>query len=155
MAGAGGGRGRGLAVLLILLAAAGGANYVRNVRAGAAVPRPYRAYSDAELDALLRAYRAEAEALDRRLEATRAQRPDPCPGSLLGERAEAFERLRRHGERLRGLARDAGGHEAVVEALERERALRERLAGGWRLHWSRLVSLQVSSSSSKPRSSPR
>lgn len=155
MARTGGGSGKLLALLVVLLAALGGANYLRNLRAEEAVPRPYQSYSDAEIEALVEAYRTEAESLDRRLEDVRKGRVAPSGGTLIGDRVEDYERARRKGERVRGLAREAADREATVEELERERAIRERLDGGWRLHWERLVSIQSSSSSSKPRSSPR
>lgn len=141
MASAGGGRGKLVALLAVLLVALGGANYYRNYQADVAVERPYRGYSDAEIAELLEAYRSEAKALDRELGRTRERRAGPGgDGGLLAERVEDYEHARRRGERVRGLAREAASREAMVEALERERRIREELARGWRLHLERLVS---------------
>ena len=81
--------------LLVLLVAAGGAgayNYHRNLQAEATVPRPYKGYSDSELEALVQAYDDEVTRLDARYLEARQQRAEQRGGQLLDERVEDFER---------------------------------------------------------------
>ena len=49
-------------ILLAILCTAGGWNYHRNAVIDAAVTRPYRGYSDEELNQLASAYQVEVEA---------------------------------------------------------------------------------------------
>jgi hypothetical protein len=138
-------RGSALPLLLAVLAlavGAGGWNYHRNWKAEQAVPRPYRGYDDQELATLIEAYQDEATALEARAaRATGSGSAAPRGGALLGERIEAFDRARRAGEAQRRIQADAGRHDAVLEALQEEQALRARHGSGLAVHLRRLTSL--------------
>lgn len=118
-----------LVVLLLILAGFGTWNYRRNVEAEAAQPRPYRSYSDAQLEALLEAYGQQAEQLDERYAAAARQRARSGDVQLLGEAVEQFERVQRASRAQRELGARAAQEQASVKAIEQELALRARMGG--------------------------
>ena len=70
-----------LLVLLLILAVGGAYNYQRNVKKEEQQLRPYRGYSDSDLQALLEAYRTDADQLAKRYGAVRKVRSTVRPVS--------------------------------------------------------------------------
>lgn len=139
-------QGKVLLVLLVTLSAAGAWNYVRNWKAEQEVFRPYRSYSDAELEKLRTAYQQEIdrlssrqEALERRVRAHKfgAQQAGP----LLGDRVAAFERTRQMNDRLRAVEGEIAEFEAAVRDLEAEERRRELERDRVRLFLRRLLTV--------------
>ena len=71
-----------LLLLLVLLALLGG-NYYRNWSAEQAEFRPYRGYSESELDTLIQAHRAQAQARAERYDSARKERGEVHDRALL------------------------------------------------------------------------
>ncbi len=86
--------------------------------------RPYKAYSDAEIAALIAAYEQEIQALDSRYDAAKSRSVETGSGSLLDERIEAFERAQKVGDSTRSLGAVVAQKEAVLRELRREESLR-------------------------------
>lgn len=132
-----------LLVLLGVLVAAGGYNYHRNLELEAAQegPRPYESYSEADLQALLEAYRSEAEALERRYEAARRQRVGEQRGGLLDENIRAFETAWKQGAATREIGGQVAMRQAAIRDLEEELARRESQRDVMALHLKRLLTI--------------
>jgi hypothetical protein len=141
MAGAKGGGGRALLGLLVLggLAAAGAWNYQRNLAKEETVPRPWRAYAEADLRAMAEAYRGEIERQEKSWKAARGVRPEAGSSDLLGERAADFEAVQRATSRTRAIRREMLDHEVALEEIERELALRAGEKDAVALHLRRLT----------------
>ena len=88
----GGGKTFALLLLLALGAGAGGWNYQRNVEAENEKPRPYKAYSDEQLEQLYAAYGGQVETLSGRYDAGSGQRSRSDKVQLLGDAVEQFHR---------------------------------------------------------------
>lgn len=130
-----------LLLLLVALVAAGAWNHHRNVEREAQVPRPHASLSDADLEALLDAYRGELEALRRR-SAGEAPRAPAREKGLLGDAVAEFERVQRGARRERDLRGAIREREAAVEQLEAEQARRAGEADRVRLFLRRLLTIR-------------
>jgi hypothetical protein len=127
-----------LLVGLLVLALAAGVGFVAlrpagPPGAGASAddgPRPYASYSDADLAALVDAYRSEVEGLETRYRASSAvaDAPEAARGAHIAEHIEAFERAHARGDALRRQAGELSQQVAVLRELEREQQLRAREA---------------------------
>ncbi|UCE85176.1 MAG: hypothetical protein JSU66_12600 [Deltaproteobacteria bacterium] len=112
---------------LLLIAGVGGAfNYQRNVAAEARQLRPYRSYSDADLTALLAAYRADADQLAERYVAAKQARSKVRSGGLIDEQVREFERVQQRGAQVRDAGAQISMREADIADMEREMRLREQ-----------------------------
>lgn len=129
----------GLLVLLVILVGAGGFNYYRNFQAEQRTPRPYRSYSDSQLNALITAYKQQVKSLDARVP-HRATSAGP-EGQLLDERVAAFRRIQSANDAQRRAQTRVAGQEGILDQLEQERATRQRLGKGLALQLHRLLSL--------------
>jgi len=119
-------RGRTL-FLLVILCAAGGWNYLRNTVIEEAAPRPYRNYSDEELQQLIAAYRDEVDAqMERYRSSTAGKKVAVRDGRLLDERIDEFERVQRLSQQRRDRAYKVTENQILVEQLAREEIARER-----------------------------
>ena len=127
-----------LLAILFVAAAAGGWNYHRNLGLEAQQPRPFRTYSEAQLQSLIGAYEQDARALDSRFRATKEVRVGEDGGVLLDQRVEAFERASAQSARVRSLAGDLSEREAALADLQKELAARREPA--YAVHLRRLVS---------------
>jgi restriction endonuclease len=113
-------------ILLAILCAAGGWNYHRNAVIDAAVPRPYRGYSDEELNQLISAYQAEVEVqMERYRKSTAAKKVTVQDGGLLEERIDEFERIQRHSKQRKERAYQVTENQILVEQLAQEQVTRE------------------------------
>jgi restriction endonuclease len=114
-------------ILLVILCAAGGWNYHRNTLIDDAVPRPYRGYSDEELNQLISAYQGEVEVqMERYRNSTAAKKVTVQDGGLLEERIDEFERVQRLGEQRKERAYQVTDNQILVEQLAAEQLTRDR-----------------------------
>jgi hypothetical protein len=114
-------------ILLVILCAAGGWNYHRNTLIDDAVPRPYRGYSDEELNQLVSAYQDEVEVqMARYRKSTDAKQVTVQDGGLLEERIDEFERVQRLGEQRKERAYQVTDNQILVEQLAAEQLTRDR-----------------------------
>lgn len=140
-----GGAGRQLLLVLVLLALVGGAgawNYDRNLKAEEALPRPWKGYSDADLQSMADAYRQEVEQYSKRWNTARGERTQARDRGLVGDAAREFERVQERGRRVRELKSEMAERQVALEEIQEEMGLREKLGAGWELHWRRLTSLE-------------
>ncbi len=113
-------------ILLVILCTAGGWNYHRNTLIEDAVPRPYRGYSDEELNQLMSAYQDEVEvqmAVYRK--ATAGKRVKVQGGGLMEERIDEFERVQRLSKKRKDRAYQVTENQILVEQLATEHLTRE------------------------------
>jgi hypothetical protein len=120
----------GLALMILVLGAGGGAyfNYQRNAPMDTELAfRPYKGLSDADLDALIEAYRTNITSLTQQL----GSGPDDSgfqrvrPGDFSGK-LEAFERFQEENERWKAGHRQTVEGKVVVDALLQEKSIRDR-----------------------------
>lgn len=119
-----------LLLVLALLCGYGAWNYQRNLEAEAVMPRPYKGYSDAQLDQLLTAYKGQVEALNERYDAAAGRRAGVRDARLLGEAVDEFQRVQRNSRVIRELGSQASQEQASVEAIQQEKAMRARVGSG-------------------------
>jgi hypothetical protein len=114
-------------ILLVILCTAGGWNYHRNTLIDAAVPRPYRGYSDEELSQLISAYQGEVEIqMARYRKSTAGKNVTVQDGGLLEERIDEFERVQRLSKQRKERAYQVTDNQILVEQLAAEQITRER-----------------------------
>lgn len=132
---------RRLALLLVVLAGAGAWNYQRNLAEEARVPRPFRGYADADLEAMAVAYGRELEQYEKRWEEASARRSSSSGHGHLDDRAREFDRVYEHGRAVRALKEAATDRRVAWDQIQEEQRLRARERDLVRLHLSRLTSL--------------
>lgn len=115
-----------LLALLVLLGVGGAYNYQRNLAKEAKQLRPFQNYTDADLETLLAAYRADAEGLSKRYQGLSQGRPEVRGGGLIDQQVRQFERVQRRGEQVREMGAALSMREADIAQLEREVRLREQ-----------------------------
>ena len=121
------GSGRKVLLLFVLLALAGGFgawNYQRNVVAERAKPRPFRSYSDADLDSLTEAYRAEVETYTNRYEARTGRKVSIHEHAHTDQKRREFERVQRISQDTRDLVTQLAQRHEAIEQLDAERRKR-------------------------------
>ena len=112
--------------LLIIAVGAGGFNYYRNYTAEVDGLRPFEAYSDADLERLINAYKGEVTGLARRYSSAKSERRDARDTGYLDSQIAEFERVQRAGRRTRELSGELSEQEAALQDLEHEWNLREK-----------------------------
>ncbi len=135
------GNSRLLLLVLIGLLGAGGYNYHRNYQVEAAVPRPYKAYSEADLQALLAAYQGENSALEARYESAQSARGARSGPGLLDENVKAFEAAQRRSQSSREIGQKLSMQQAAAREIESELDLRRDQADVMKLHLKRLLTI--------------
>ena len=114
-------------LLLLVLVVAGGWNYHRNSVIENAVPRPYRGYSDDELDQMISAYQGEVEIqMARYRSAGNLNKMEIQGGGLLEDRIDEFERAQRASQKRRDRAYKVTDNQILVEQLAKEQMARDR-----------------------------
>ena len=127
MAGGSDVRGGQIAILLVILCAAGGWNYHRNTLIDDAVPRPYRTYTDEELDQLASAYQDEVEVqMARYRNSTVSANVAVRDEGLLEERIGEFERVQHLSKKRKESAYQVTENQILVEQLAQEQVTREQ-----------------------------
>jgi hypothetical protein len=122
-------RGLLLFTLLIGIPLAGGLNYLRNAPLDEELAnRPYGGLSDADLDALLRAYEGDVQ----RARDLIAEEPsthafnDPGQFGDYDEKVEAFEKFQNSNETWKNERGQLFGKQTTLEALQHEKSIRSR-----------------------------
>jgi hypothetical protein len=143
MASEGGKGGTRLLLLVLLGALAGGGawNYQRNLKQEESIPRPWKGYETAELQALAQAYRQEIEQYSGQWESARGERRQAADGGGVGDRAKEFDRVQSHGQAVRGLKTQLADREVVLGQIDEELRLRSGMAKGLALHLRRLTEI--------------
>lgn len=114
-------------ILLLILGVAGGWNYHRNAGIENAAPRPYRGYSDEELNQMISAYQEEVEIqMARYRKAGDANKVVVQGGGLLEDRIGEFERAQRASQKRRDRAYKVTDNQILVEQLAKEQMIRDR-----------------------------
>jgi hypothetical protein len=114
-------------ILLVILCAAGGWNYHRNTLIEDAAPRPYRGYSDEELNQLISAYQDEVDIqMARYRKSAAAKQVTVQDGGLLEDQIDEFERVQRLSEQRRQRAYQVTDNQILAEQLAAEQLTRER-----------------------------
>ena len=119
-----------LLLLLGLLAGYGAWNYQRNLEAEAQQVRPYRTYSDEQLEQLAAAYGEQAGALSARYEARAKRRTGSREVGLVGEGIDQFAAVQRASRKTRELGAKLSQEEASLTAIREEQAYRAALGSG-------------------------
>ena len=128
-------------ILLAILCAAGGWNYHRNAVIDDAVPRPYRGYSDEELNQMASAYQAEVEIqMERYRNSAAAKKVVVQDGGLLEERIDEFERVQRRRKQRQERAYHVTENQILVEQLAQEQVTRELNRPIYKMIFRRLTS---------------
>ncbi len=128
-------------ILLVILGAAGGWNYHRNTLIDNAVLRPYRNYSDEDLQQLISAYRSEVEVqMDRYRNDSAAKTVAVRDAGLLGDQIEEFERVQRVSKQRQERAYRVTDNQILAEQLAKEQVARERDRPIYKMIFRRLTS---------------
>jgi hypothetical protein len=122
---ASGAKGGPLLILLLILCGALGWNYTRNADAESVESRPYRSYSDTELEQLKSAQESEAKRRDA-IYRKGVRKVTVRDRSLLGDRVDEFERVRSISAQQRALVNDVAESQASIALIETEQAVREK-----------------------------
>jgi len=130
-----------LLLLLVLLVGGAAFNYHRNLEAEAQEDRPYRGYSDQQLEDMLQAYEGRKEQQSARYESTAGRRADARGKAYFDEQVQEFERVQKvHAARDR--ARDQlAGTQVVVKKIRAEQTKRASEADKLMLHLRRAFSV--------------
>ncbi len=115
-----------LMLLLALLCGFGTWNYRRNVKAEAAVPRPYRTYSEAQIDQLIAASRASLDGLVARYEKVSGNSIEARDQGFVGDQIKEFERVQSRSRAVRGLGYEISEAEGLLRELEAEKRRRQQ-----------------------------
>jgi predicted transcriptional regulator len=110
-------------LLLLLLggvAGAGAWNYQRNLKKELSIPRPWRGYSEADVQAMADAYRAEIEQYERAWKQASGAKAEQRGGDLISDRVSDFDAVQRTSSHARAMRREMADREVVLEQLERE-----------------------------------
>jgi hypothetical protein len=113
-----------LLLLLVILCAAMGWNYQRNAEAESQEARPYRGYSDVELEQLKSAQQSETQGRDAIYQAG-VRTVTVRDGSLLGDRVNEFERVQKVSTQRRERAHRVAESQASTSLIEAEQDKRE------------------------------
>ncbi len=128
-------------ILLVILGAGGGFNYHRNTLIDNAVLRPYRNYSDEDLQQLISAYRSEVEVqMDRYRNDSAAKTVAVRDAGLLGDQIEEFERVQRVSKQRQERAYRVTDNQILAEQLAKEQVARERDRPIYKMIFRRLTS---------------
>ena len=127
-------------ILLAILCATGGWNYHRNAVIENSVPRPYRGYSDEELQQMISAYQDEVEIqMAHYRKAADANQVVVQDGGLLEERIDEFERAQRASQARRDRAYKVTDNQILVEQLAKEQMARNRDRPVYKMIFRRLT----------------
>jgi hypothetical protein len=129
-------------LLFVLLALAGGFgawNYQRNLAAERAEVRPFRSYSDADLDSLSEAYRSEVETYTKRYEARTGRKVSINEHAHTDQKLREFERVQRISRDTRDLVTQLARQYVAIEQLDAERRKRVKERNVFKLFLKRLL----------------
>lgn len=119
-----------LLILVLVVGGAGFANYQRNAPLDAELEdRPYAKYSDADLEALLTAHKAERDRIRGALSKKSADPTRVMNGFAAGDfdgKVHAFDKFQKRNSAYKQVNAMALEHEVEIEALEKEVGIRKR-----------------------------
>ena len=113
-----------ITLALALIVGMGTWNYKRNVEAEKSEPRPFSAYSEADLDSLIAAYRKELGEYMDRFEKAQGREVTIRDGRSLDARVAEFERVQGISGNTRGLAAAVAKRQVALQQLEQEKSKR-------------------------------
>ena len=128
-------------VILLGLIAGGGYNYHRNWQVEAAIPRPYKGYSQVDLEALLAAYEAENAQVERQYSQAREQLGKRGEAGMLDQNIKAFEAAQSRSTGTRSLGVKLSMQQTATDEIAAELARREGESGALQVHVRRLLTL--------------
>lgn len=133
-----------LLLLLVLVSGAGAWNYHRNwqIERASQADRPYRAYSQQDLEVLRSAYAEELAAVSAEFDQARRSRvrPQRDLGSISDHVAQ-FQQTTRSSTAIRDAAAGVAERQSQIAELDRELSIREQLGHGLMIHVNRLTTL--------------
>ena len=132
-----------LVVLLALLAGVGGWNYYENSRLENALPRPYRSYSDGELEQLIAQYQGEVDRQTSRYRQVAGRKVVVQNRGLLGDQVSEFERIQQLSQQRRNLAGQVADNQVSLDQLESEQRKRETDRPIYKMVFRRLFSFRT------------
>ena len=120
----------GFLVVVVALCGAAIGNYQRNANLDQELrDRPYAGMSDEDLNALLSAYKGEAQGYQAKLNGLGKDRTKVMDGYAPADyngKLKAFENFQRKNESWRDVNRQRLSHEVEIEKLEKEASIRAR-----------------------------
>ena len=130
-----------LLMLLVLAAGAGAWNYQQNLAAEQAVHRPFRGYTDVDLDTLSGALEARTKTQAEHYQVAASRRAAAGTKSYFDEQVAEFERVQRAGAVKRQAQRDLAGSRVTLKLLDEERLYRVRERERVKLFFERLLTI--------------
>lgn len=130
-------------LLLVLLVAGGAWNYHRNWARERAEekPRPYKSFSDQDLDTMEEGYRLELHRFQKRFGDARSRRVAVRNRGLIADQIDEYERVQRAARRSRELSIEAAGLQTQLNSIAEERRIRARRTSPLQVHLKRLVGI--------------
>lgn len=120
----------GFLVVVVALCGAAIGNYQRNANLDQELrDRPYAGMSDEDLNALLNAYKGEAQGYQAKLSGLGKDRTKVMDGYAPADyngKLKAFENFQRNNESWRDVNRQRLSHEVEIEKLDKEAGIRAR-----------------------------
>lgn len=132
-----------LSLLACLAVGAGGWNYARNGADDENAFRPYKSYSQEDLEALISAYDAEIEALQERYTAANSSRTTAANRAFMEGRVREFERVQRTGRATRELGARLAERQVTAKLLREEEGRRGPDEGRFALVLRRLFTIRL------------
>jgi hypothetical protein len=130
-----------LLLLLALVAGLGTWNYHRNLEREAAEYRPFRGYTEEELEALAGAYEHKKGADSRRYEQAAARRVDARTKGYFDEQVQEFERAQRVGEARKVAQGELAESQATLKLIDKERRRRAQERDKLKLFLKRVLTI--------------
>ena len=130
-----------LLLLLAIVGGAGGWNYHQNLEAEKREYRPYRGYSEADLETLREAYAGHTDVTNERYQAALSKRAEARSVSLLGERVHEFERVQGIARQQRDARDRLADSQATLQLIEQETRKRAQEQDALKLFFRRVFSV--------------
>jgi hypothetical protein len=115
-----------LVLLLVLLIGAGGWNFHKNTQLENAAPRPFRSYSDADLEQLISQYQGEMGVhAERYQQVANNSTVRVKDRGMLGDQIDEFERVQQISRRQRSMATQVADRQIALDQIQLEESKRE------------------------------
>lgn len=128
-----------LLLLLAIIAGAGTWNYQRNLKLEAAGPRPFRSYSQEDLEALQAAYQAEVDRHTDRYRQASGKKVAVRGGGYIGAQVEEFERVQKISRGKRAIASDFAKNQVRLDEVMDEVRRRANEGDPWQQFLTRVT----------------
>ena len=130
-----------LLLLLAILCGGGAYNYQRNVALEKQEPRPYRGYTDEQLEQLAAAYEGEKAKDSQRYEKASSRRATAQGKAYFQDQVDEFERVQRAGAGRKAAQLELAESESQLKRLRAELSRRAGERDRFALHMRRLLTL--------------